>query len=49
MSLPSPVVTTWAFVAISPRPSTTKPEPCPPPPSSPPVLRIVTTPAASRR
>jgi hypothetical protein len=42
IALPSPWVTTWAFVAISPRSLTTKPEPTPPwgspPSSSPPPL-----------
>ena len=53
MSEPSPVVTTWAFVATSPRAFSTNPEPWPaplPPPSlCRPVLMIVTTPGASRR
>jgi hypothetical protein len=52
---PRAVVTTWAFVAMKPSPSSTKPEPWPPSPSSssrlvppPKIDRIVTTPGDSR-
>ena len=49
------MVTTWAFVAMWPWPSSTKPEPCPPSPSSSRMLGpfskieiTVTTPGESR-
>ena len=52
MSGPSPLVTTWALVAISPVPESTKPEPRPAalllPGAARPVAMTVTTPGDSR-
>jgi hypothetical protein len=52
MSAPSPLVTTWALVAISPSPEMTKPEPRPAasllPGADRPVAMTVTTPGDSR-
>jgi hypothetical protein len=53
IAAPSPLVTTWALVAISPEPEMTKPEPRPAlPPERPPdrpLEMTVTTPGDSRR
>ena len=53
MAAPSPLVTTWALVAISPLPEMTKPEPRPAavpvlPGVESPVAMTVTTPGDSR-